>query len=141
MKSVGPLDIQDAGRNPHRFHRISHRIDFDAGALFESTADRQAMVDHSAGYGCICVETPCEAHADTHFHAYVGPTRFHRSLQTEPEPAENSRNRGQTAAARERLESFLAELDARHGQPPGKHMNKAAYWLLPMNVEHLLGRL
>ncbi|HEX6939588.1 MAG TPA: hypothetical protein VF158_09255 [Longimicrobiales bacterium] len=64
-----------------------------------------------------------------------------RSLEAKLEAAERSRGRGQTAAAREQLESFLAEFEAQHGEPPGKHVNEAAYWLLRTNVEYLLERL
>lgn len=49
--------------------------------------------------------------------------------------------RGQPAAARDQLESFLAELADQHGPEPGKHVNDNAYWLLKTNVEIVLSRL
>lgn len=64
-----------------------------------------------------------------------------RSLEAKLEEAARSLRRGRTDAAREQLESFLAELDAEHGAPPGKHVNDNAYALLRTNAEYLLSRL
>lgn len=64
-----------------------------------------------------------------------------RSLRVKLEQAGRAIERGRTDAARGQLESFLAELDARHGEPPGKHVNDDAYWLLRTNAAFLLERL
>ncbi|HEX6939590.1 MAG TPA: hypothetical protein VF158_09265 [Longimicrobiales bacterium] len=64
-----------------------------------------------------------------------------RSLLSKLDAALRALERENTGAARAQVESFLAELEAQHGEPPGKHVNDTAYWLLRTNAEHVLGRL
>ena len=64
-----------------------------------------------------------------------------RSLRTKLNQAARSLDRGNTRSARGQLESFTQELDAQHGEPPGKHVTDNAYWLLRTNAAYLIEHL
>ena len=63
------------------------------------------------------------------------------SLQVKLDNASAALARGDPGAATGQLRAFLNELEAQHGPEPGKHVTDNGYWLLKINVEHLLSRL
>jgi len=63
------------------------------------------------------------------------------SLDAKLRAAAQSLDGGRLAAARGSLRAFLQELEAQHGDEPGKHVDANAYALLRVNVEYLLSIL
>ena len=63
------------------------------------------------------------------------------SFRTKLEQAGRALERGRNEAAIGQLQAFLNELEAQHGDEPGKHVNDNAYWLLKVNVEFILERM
>ena len=63
------------------------------------------------------------------------------SLRVKLEQAGRALERGNNEAATGQLQAFLNELEAQHGDEPGKHVNDNAYWLLKVNVKFILERM
>jgi hypothetical protein len=62
------------------------------------------------------------------------------SLGGKLQRASDAISTGNAAAARPHLTAFLAELEAQHGDQPGKHVTDIAYALLKPNVLYLMSR-
>lgn len=73
--------------------------------------------------------------------AWISQSGVCRSLRSKLDAASSSFRRGAISDTRDKLRSFLAELEGQHGLEPGKHVNDNAYWLLRTNVQYLLSRL
>lgn len=63
------------------------------------------------------------------------------SLDVKLANAEQALAAGNRTAARGALTAFANELDAQHGEAPGKHVNDTAYALLSANATFLIARL
>lgn len=63
------------------------------------------------------------------------------SLRKKLRNADRSLDRGKTKAARDQLRAFLRELEAQHGDQPGKRVNDNAFALLTTNAEFLLEQI
>jgi hypothetical protein len=62
---------------PHTLHRVGKDIDFDDPVL-ELAENRQIMEDFCDDYRFEGVATTCQVHDESHFHAFVGSTHYHR---------------------------------------------------------------
>lgn len=72
---------------------------------------------------------------------WIGNPGICTSLGAKLAAAAQSLAAGRPGPARGSLNAFLQELDAQHGDEPGKHVNQNAYALLRVNVEYLLSLL
>jgi len=96
----------------------------------------EELSDPARGVGTVTLDL-----AETCELGWISNPGICNSLRVKLEQASRALERGNNEAAVGLLQAFLNELEAQHGDEPGKHVNDNAYWLLKVNVEFILERM